>query len=72
MFIEFVKGINNFNSLILGWSNPLIEKLPVADFIKDALIDSINLVPFLFIIFFFIELFEIYFSKKIRNLSNHT
>ena len=72
MFIEFVKGINNFNSLILGWSNPLIEKLPVADFIKDALIDSINLVPFLFIIFFFIELFEIYFSKKIKNLSNHT
>ncbi len=72
MFIEFIRSINTFNSFILGWSNPLIEKLPVADFIKDALIDSINLVPFLFIIFFFIELFEIYFSKKIKNLSKHT
>lgn len=46
MFIEFVKGINTFNSFILGWSNQFIEKLPVADFFKDALIDSINLLPF--------------------------
>lgn len=72
MFIEFVRSINTFNSLILGWSNQFIEKLPCADFIKDALIDSINLVPFLFIIFFFIELFEIYFSKKIKHLSEHS
>ncbi len=72
MFIEFVKGINTFNSFILGWSNQFIEKLPVADFFKDALIDSINLLPFLFVIFFFIELFEIYFSKKITHLSHHS
>lgn len=72
MFIEFVKSINTFNSFILGWSNQFIEKLPVADFFKDALIDSINLLPFLFVIFFFIELFEIYFSKKINHLSHHS
>lgn len=72
MFIEFVKNISTFNSFILGWSNQFIEKLPFADFVKDALIDSINLIPFLFIIFFFIELFEIYFSKKIKHLSEHS
>lgn len=72
MFIEIVKVINNTNSYILGWSNNIIEKLPLADFIKDAIIDSLNLVPFLFVIFFFIELFEIYFSKKIKNLPNHS
>lgn len=72
MFVEFIKSINTFNSFILGWSNELIEKLPISEIIKDALIDSINLVPFLFVIFFFIELFEIYFSKKIKRLSNST
>lgn len=72
MFIEFVKGINSLNSFILGWSNPLIEALPAPEPIKDALIDSINLVPFLFVIFFFIELFELYFTKKIKHLSEHS
>jgi len=72
MFIEFVKGINSLNSFILGWSNPLIESLPVPELVKDALIDSINLVPFLFVIFFLIELFELYFTKKIKHLSEHT
>ena len=37
----------------------------IPDFAVDALKDSINLVPFLFFIFVFIELFENYFSKKI-------
>lgn len=72
MIIEIIKSLNAFNTYILGWSNKIIEQLPIADFIKDALIDSTNLVPFLFVIFFFIELFEIYFSKKIKNLPNHS
>lgn len=72
MLIELVKNINTFNSLILGWSNKYIDMLPAADFVKDALIDSINLVPFLFIIFFVIELFEIYFSRKVKHLPHHT
>lgn len=72
MFIELVKGINNINSLILGWSNKYIEMLPAPDFVKDALIDSINLLPLLFIIFFIIEIFEIYFSKKINLIAEHS
>ena len=39
-----------------------VEFLP--EFVKDALIDSLNLVPFLFIVFIVIELLEHYFVKK--------
>lgn len=39
-----------------------MEFLP--DFLKDALIDSLNLVPFLFLIFVLIEVIEQYFTKK--------
>jgi len=42
-----------------------IEPIPfLPDFLKDALIDSINLIPFLFIVFLIIELLEQYFTKK--------
>lgn len=37
----------------------------IPDFVVDALKDSINLVPFLFVIFVFIEIFECKYSKKI-------
>ncbi len=39
-----------------------IEWLP--EFLKDALIDSLNLVPLLFIIFVLLEVLEHYFAKK--------
>ncbi len=39
-----------------------IEFLP--EFLKEAFIDSLNLVPFLFIIFILIEVLERYFAKK--------
>lgn len=39
-----------------------IEFLP--DFLKDALIDSIGLIPFLFLIFVLIEIIERYYAKK--------
>jgi len=38
----------------------------IPDFALDAIKDSINLIPWLFIIFVFIEIFENYFSKKIH------
>ena len=34
------------------------------DFLKDALIDSLNLIPFLFLIFLIIEFIERYYAKK--------
>jgi len=38
----------------------------VPEFVEDAVKDSVNLIPWLFIIFVFIEIFESYFSKKIH------
>ena len=38
----------------------------IPEFAQDAIKDSINLIPWLFIIFVFIEIFESYFSKKIH------
>ncbi|MCR5261342.1 MAG: arsenic efflux protein [Candidatus Gastranaerophilales bacterium] len=45
----------------------MIEKVLsiIPDFAIDALKDSLNLVPFLFIIFVFIEIFENHYAKKI-------
>jgi len=43
----------------------IIEPIPfLPEFLKDALIDSLNLLPFLFLMFVFIEWIEIYFTKK--------
>lgn len=54
---------------ILGyiWNLPenLIEPIEfLPDFLKDALIDSLGLIPFLFLIFILIEIIEQYYTKK--------
>lgn len=49
------------------WNMPeeLIEPIEfIPDFLKDALIDSLGLIPFLFIIFVLIEFIERYYAKK--------
>ena len=46
--------------------NLLLNNLP--EFINDAIIDSIKLLPSLFIIFLLIEIFENYFARKIANI----
>ncbi|MBD5401212.1 arsenic efflux protein [bacterium] len=56
--------INSFKFL-LEIPAHIIEPLPfLPDFAKDALIDSINLIPFLLIVFILIEVIEQYFAKK--------
>lgn len=55
---------NSFN-FITSLPEQLIEPIEwLPDFLKDALIDSLNLVPLLFIIFVLLEILEHYFSKK--------
>lgn len=50
---------------ILNLPEELIEPVSfLPDFFKDALIDSLNLIPFLFLIFLIIEFFERYYAKK--------
>ena len=57
-FVEVLKFI---------WNMPeeLIEPIGfIPDFLKDALIDSLGLIPFLFLIFVLIEVLERYYAKK--------
>lgn len=57
--------IINISEFFGGLTEALIEPIEfLPDFAKDALIDSINLLPFLFIIFILIEIIEQYFTKK--------
>ena len=65
MLLSILNGINNFNELIFGPIDGLIEKLPLEEWVADAIIDSLHLLPFLFFIFVVIELLEFYFSDKI-------
>lgn len=52
-------------SYIMSLPENLIEPIEfLPDFLKDALIDSLNFVPFLFLIFILIEVLERYFTKK--------
>ena len=44
----------------------ILNNLP--EFISDAFIDSIKLLPSLLIIFLLIEIFENYFARKIANI----
>ncbi len=50
----------------------LIQKLPIADWAVDAICDSINLLPFLFIVFLIIEILEFYWAEKINQSMRKT
>lgn len=57
--------MHNFFDIIINIPEHLIEPIGfLPEFAKEALIDSLNLVPFLFVVFIFIELIEQYFAKK--------
>ena len=64
MLISVLEKINNLNEMVFAPLDSLIEKLPLEEWISDAIIDSLHLLPFLFFIFIVIELLEFYFSDK--------
>ena len=68
-FVELLGGTTNF---IFAPIDSLIEKIPMIDWAKDALIDSLHMVPFLLIIFFIIEFIEYFFSNKMRILLKYS
>ena len=69
MFINFLEQISNFNETILDFIIKFIKLINIPEFLHEPIAESINLIPFLFIIFVFIEISENYFSEKIKNLS---
>ncbi|MCQ2743625.1 MAG: arsenic efflux protein [bacterium] len=64
MLITLLEKINNLNETIFAPLDGIIEKLPLEEWIADAILDSIHLLPFLFFIFVVIEILEFYFSDK--------
>ena len=44
-----------------------LENLGIAEWVADAINDSLIIVPFLFIVFVLIELFELYFADKAKS-----
>lgn len=69
MFIQFLQQINAFNELCMDFIMKFVQILHVPEFLQEAVAESINLIPFLFVIFLFIEIFENYFAEKIEKLS---
>ncbi|MBR2069173.1 MAG: arsenic efflux protein [Candidatus Gastranaerophilales bacterium] len=67
MILSLIKHINSINELIFSPIDSAIEKLPFDDWVIDAIVDSIHLLPFLFFIFLIIEILEFYFSSKIHS-----
>lgn len=60
-----MSSILNILSYIWNLPENLIEPIEfIPDFLKDALIDSLGLIPFLFVIFVLIEIIERYYTKK--------
>lgn len=66
--IEFVKLLGGASDFMFGPMDSLIEKLSFASWAKDALIDSLHMVPFLLFVFFVIEFVEYFFSHKMSFL----
>ena len=72
MLISILEKINGLYEGIFSPLDSLIEKLPLADWIIDAICDSIHLLPFLFIIFVLIEIIEYYYADKLNEFLKKT
>lgn len=69
MFIKFLSEINALNDVCLDFIMKFVQFIHVPAFLQEAVAESINLIPYLFLIFVFIEIFENYFSEEIEKLS---
>lgn len=72
MIIELLSKIEGINDIIFGNFDVFIEATTMSDWLKDAICDSVHIVPFLFFIFLLIEIFENYFSSKIKALTGYS
>lgn len=72
MLIGFLSKVEELNDFIFSGFDSFVESLPVQEYVADAICDSVHLIPFLFIIFLLIEVFENYFSHKLKNISAYS
>lgn len=67
MIIDFLNKLSIFNDWIFHGFDGFLEGLGFPEWITDALIDSFHILPFLFVVFVFIEIFEYYYADKINH-----
>ena len=71
MYSQFLKNsalyLINFNKSIFVQTDRFIASLGLADWLQDAIVDSIHLLPLLFIVFFVIEIIEFFFADNISD-----
>ena len=72
MLISFINKINELNEWLFAPADSLIEKLPFAEWVTDAICDSIHLLPFLFIVFLIIELLEFFYADRLNSVLKKT
>ena len=65
MITGFYDKIEVFNNFLFGWFDNIIEGLGMPEWACDAVIDSFHTLPFLFLVFVFIELVEYFWADKI-------
>lgn len=69
LIIKLVTLLNSINEFLFARIDSLIEQLPFAEWIIDAIKDSIHMLPFLFVIFVIIEVIEFFCSYKITQIA---
>ena len=72
MLIEVLNNITNFNEMCVGLIENGLKYLHFPDMFVESIAESVILIPFLFVIFVFIEIFENYFSERIEHFSRYS
>lgn len=70
MFVNLIQKLNLFNEWIFSPFDRTINALNVAEWVKDALIDSFHMLPFLLFIFFVIGFIEYFGAEKTQSLAS--
>ena len=71
MIIQFLNACNSFNDKIFAGFDSIIESLPMSDWLIDAILDSVHILPLLFVVFVLIEAIEYFYSDKINHFIKH-
>lgn len=72
LIIKTVSALNGFNEWIFSPIDGFINSLSIAEWLADAIKDSLHMLPFLFLIFVVIEVIEFFYSDKMAQLAKYS
>lgn len=72
LIIKTISALNGFNEWIFSPIDRLINSLSIAEWLADAIKDSLHMLPFLFLIFVVIEVIEFFYSDKMTQLAKYS